>query len=674
VNSSRLPEVVMTPHARYLIDPAKVGGGGKNPAYRGKNVVGWLPMRALAGSGLVQPIGPAMWMSPGTPGLGGVCYYGHAEVYSEKEQTLWVGINVNNHGKLWLNNRLVWVSPPYDNPDVEHRTYTFPVAFRQGLNSLLFRCDNETSGMYFDVRICVRGKPRDAAGVAAHRAALEKAQAALPSITAGVRGWRGDMTGRWPEARPPLAWDPANGINVLWQTTLPEYSHATPVIAGDRIFTPFEPHYLACVRKSDGKILWIREANLAETKPEAMKELKALEAPGWKTWEELQALGQNKAVWTAGLVAKGMSATEAGAKVGMIRSIIGEKGSPWWPCFESHVGITRPGWRTDYGYTMCTPVTDGKHVWVKFGTGVLACYDMEGNRKWMTNTGYWNMHSPSVSSPVLVGNTLIAQLTADPRNAADERNLLIGFDAGTGKTNWVQKVRRRSASTATPVPMRLSNGKETVDVVVDSCGYVVRVDDGKLLMGQIGVHELWGTPLPIGDTLFFGSQLGWRALIRLIMIDRDTVGCKFEWYFLDYRGYRQHGSYAVYDDGTIYTWEDHSGCVFDYTTGAFLKSFAIVRRAQPWPPPALAGRHLFLPGKGGGVTVCEVRREATKMIAFSDWEGGNAGPVFEGDRVYLRGRSSLWCIGYTGEAGKKYEEEHLKQKAEEAKNPPAKKK
>ena len=34
---------------------------------------------------------------------------------------------------------------------------------------------------------------------------------------------------------------------------------------------------------------------------------------------------------------------------------------------------------------MPTPVTDGKHIWVKYSFGVVACYDLDGNRKWLVD-------------------------------------------------------------------------------------------------------------------------------------------------------------------------------------------------------------------------------------------------------------------------------------------------
>jgi outer membrane protein assembly factor BamB len=37
----------------------------------------------------------------------------------------------------------------------------------------------------------------------------------------------------------------------------------------------------------------------------------------------------------------------------------------------------------EYGDATPTPVSDGKSVWVFLGTGVVACYDLEGKRRWI---------------------------------------------------------------------------------------------------------------------------------------------------------------------------------------------------------------------------------------------------------------------------------------------------
>lgn len=70
-------------------------------------------------------------------------------------------------------------------------------------------------------------------------------------------GWRGDGTGRYPEAEPPTEWDIDNGTNVLWQTEVGK-GQSSPVVVGRRIFVTAEPDVLLCLARDSGKVLWRR--------------------------------------------------------------------------------------------------------------------------------------------------------------------------------------------------------------------------------------------------------------------------------------------------------------------------------------------------------------------------------------------------------------------------------
>ena len=75
---------------------------------------------------------------------------------------------------------------------------------------------------------------------------------------AKVVGWRGDGTGRYPDATPPTEWyqkENGESKNILWKTKLPCYSWATPVIVGDKIFA----RTVCCGSTTDST----REVNLA---------------------------------------------------------------------------------------------------------------------------------------------------------------------------------------------------------------------------------------------------------------------------------------------------------------------------------------------------------------------------------------------------------------------------
>src|SRR5262245_2045366 len=68
------------------------------------------------------------------------------------------------------------------------------------------------------------------------------------------RGWRGDGSGRFPDAQPPRVWSEASGV--VWKRELPGGGHASPMLAAGRLFVAAEPSDLVCVSAADGTIAW----------------------------------------------------------------------------------------------------------------------------------------------------------------------------------------------------------------------------------------------------------------------------------------------------------------------------------------------------------------------------------------------------------------------------------
>lgn len=77
---------------------------------------------------------------------------------------------------------------------------------------------------------------------------------ALSCLAAAPIGFRHDGSGRYPAAQPPLQWSPTNGI--VWKTALPDWSNASPILVGNRIFICAEPATLICISAESGNILW----------------------------------------------------------------------------------------------------------------------------------------------------------------------------------------------------------------------------------------------------------------------------------------------------------------------------------------------------------------------------------------------------------------------------------
>ncbi len=89
-----------------------------------------------------------------------------------------------------------------------------------------------------------------------------------------------------------------------------------------------------------------------------------------------------------------------------------------------------------------SPITDGKHVWVCFGTGILACFSVDGSHVWAMDLnerfGKIDIQFGMTSTPVLDGEFLYLQLIHGPMKMDDPSRTgkVIKLNKSTGKTLW----------------------------------------------------------------------------------------------------------------------------------------------------------------------------------------------------------------------------------------------
>lgn len=114
-----------------------------------------------------------------------------------------------------------------------------------------------------------------------------------------------------------------------------------------------------------------------------------------------------------------------------------------------------------------SPVTDGKHVYVYYKSGDLACVDFDGKTVWLKNlqkeygpdTLYWDLGT----SPVLTGNLLVvACMHSGP-------SYLAAFDKRTGEVVWKQDreldAPAESAQSYTTPALFTQDGKQRLAVL-----------------------------------------------------------------------------------------------------------------------------------------------------------------------------------------------------------------
>ncbi len=85
-----------------------------------------------------------------------------------------------------------------------------------------------------------------------------------------------------------------------------------------------------------------------------------------------------------------------------------------------------------------SPVTDGAHVWIVTGTGILKSFDFEGNERWSRDIqkdyGKFGLGYGYASSPLLFEGGLYVPVLHGMET--DDSSYLLRIDGAMGKTTW----------------------------------------------------------------------------------------------------------------------------------------------------------------------------------------------------------------------------------------------
>lgn len=448
--------------------------------------------------------------------------------------------------------------------------------------------------------------------------------------------------------------------NIAWMTPLPGvmggfYGGGTgcgsPLLVKDRIYLLSEPHDLICLDKADGRVLWVRTNSYFDAATE-----KDRKSPAYAEAEPLaRRLAEINALLTKGPLPKA-ALEEKGKLEGQLFAKMQEVDGEAYKKYEV----------PDVGYSGLTPTTDGTSIFLWLGTGVTACYDLDGNRKWIRVDNLPAVEHGFSSSPLLVDGKVVVFM----------RDLL-AFEAASGRLAW--RVPLVSHEGANPEgyfhgsPVRVSAGGAPLIAV--STGTILRPSDGKILftypaMGKQGVSS----PVVEGDRLFLTSTGSMQFFILTVpgaagepfkmsaqSVSVDTPGYPryyLPWYLAS-PVVHEGLAYLVNNSGVL-TVVDVKEAKVVYQKMLDLDHFQTSNEGAARGigiSPALAGKHLYFFGNNGASLVLEPGR-AYKQVAKNKLENvvsvGHWGerqerfvstPVFDGTRVYVRGEGHLYALG-----------------------------
>lgn len=110
------------------------------------------------------------------------------------------------------------------------------------------------------------------------------------------------------------------------------------------------------------------------------------------------------------------------------------------------------------GYAGPTPATDGKRVFVVFGSSVIAAVDLDGKLAWRNEIRPFTFDVTIGASPVLHGETVI--LFCAMAKAEDSR--LVAFAKSDGAVKWETKMQRTKFGHSTPLLIDVAGKRQLV--------------------------------------------------------------------------------------------------------------------------------------------------------------------------------------------------------------------
>jgi len=306
-----------------------------------------------------------------------------------------------------------------------------------------------------------------------------------------------------------------------------------------------------------------------------------------------------------------------------------------------------------------SPVTDGKHVWVFFASGILGCYTVEGAEVWRFDVqdryGKFNIQFGMTSSPVLDGGILYQQLIHGDGNASTREAVVIALDAQTGKEIW--KVGRpsdaHSENEHSYASAVMYNDGQQKFLLTHGADFIVAHDlkDG---------HELWrcgdlNKKSNYDPTLrFVASPVVAKDLIvvptakkgPIIALKANGTGditknADFHWW--SSARTPDVPSPLILGDLVYLCLENGDLVILRAKTGEQL-DYQRVHRQRHRASPVYADGRIYLTARDGRVSVVKAA-EKVEIIAENDLaEDISASPAISNGVIYLRTFKHLWAI------------------------------
>jgi outer membrane protein assembly factor BamB len=298
-----------------------------------------------------------------------------------------------------------------------------------------------------------------------------------------------------------------------------------------------------------------------------------------------------------------------------------------------------------------SPVTDGEHLYVSFGSFGLYCLKLDGTLVWQADFGKMqSLHGHGEgSSPALHNETLVVNWDHEGKS------FIVALDKRSGKERW-KSSRNEVTSWATPIIVEHGNTRQ---VIVSGTNRVRGYDleTGEVLWECGGLSSnIVASPVFGEGMVFAGSSYDKRALIaiRLDGAAGDITGSQqIAW--SRFRGTPYVPSPLLYEGG-LYFLAHYQGILtrVDATTGADQPgSIRLQGIKNVYASPVAAAGRVYVTDLEGTTIVVSSGALPRLLTLNRVSEPVSASAAIAGRQMFLRGDRHLYCLEEAERAAEK---------------------
>mgnify|MGYP001047680748 CR=1 FL=1 len=481
----------------------------------------------------------------------------------------------------------------------------------------------------------------------------------LSADAAGAWGqWRGpEGTGVAPHSNPPVEW--SEETNIRWKVAIPGKGHASPIVWGDRIF-------LLTAIKTDEAVEapTTQPAAEVEEAPAAHPTTEVHEAPTTQppveTGKEPTARQHEVAEaptspptsetpkeeprWRrrGGGRGRGMrGVTTKSVHEFAVLALDRQDGSVLWQQTLRRE-LPHEGTHNDGSWASSSPVTDGEHLYVSFGSRGIYCLDMEGNLQWEKDLGRMKirMSFGEGSSPALLDDRLIVNFDHEGES------FIVALSKKTGEELW-RMPRDERTSWATPLVVEHDGRSQ----IITNGTTRIRSYDGKTgeLIWEAGGMTPNAIPSPVtaDGVVYLMSGFRGNALLAIPLArargditDSDAIAWTLD------RDTPYTPSPLLYGDN-LYFLKGNNGvltCLDPATGDHHFGPQRLESIEGVYASPVGASGRVYIAGRNGVTLVIKQGPEFEVLAENHLDESFSASAAIAGDEIFLRGQTSLYCI------------------------------